>query len=312
MSSTRRAVIDIGTNSVKLLVGDVASGHITPIQEKSEQTRLGKGFYQTHRLSPESIRETAEAVADFAEKARRLGADSIRVFATSAARDAENQHQLLEEIQEKSGLSVGVISGDAEAELVFQGVMSDPKFEGKSLLIMDVGGGSSEFILGRGEHKSFSASLPLGTVRLLEMLPHSDPPDPSELEQARASVAAFLEQRLCNQIRPHLNQQPLETVLVGTGGTATILARIDRGLTTYDRAEIERVRLSCARISQYVESLWKLPLAERRTIAGLPPKRADVILTGVVIFEAVMKLLGFAELSVSTRGLRFAALLQDI
>ena len=155
MKPLRRAVIDIGTNSIKLLVGEVIEGSVHPIDERSEQTRLGAGFYDTHQLQPVPIARTASAVARFVAQARDAGAESIRIIATSAARDAENAADLLEAVRRAAGLRVEIISGDKEAEWVFRGVTSHPGLPRKRLLILDVGGGSTEFILGKSDHHSF-------------------------------------------------------------------------------------------------------------------------------------------------------------
>src|SRR5215831_10551278 len=155
MSYTRRAVIDVGTNSVKLLVADVQGHDVRPIYEDSKQTRLGQGFYETHELQPEPIANTARAVAKFSALARELHAVSIRVIATSAARDAVNAQALISAIENAAAVKVEIISGDQEAEWAFHGVTTDPGLAKQPLLLLDVGGGSTEFILGKGEHKHF-------------------------------------------------------------------------------------------------------------------------------------------------------------
>ena len=179
---SRRAVIDIGTNSVKLLVAEVSGPRVQPLVERSRQTRLGRGFYATHRLQPAAIADTARAVAGFAAQAREWGAAPPRVIATSAARDAVNQSELLDALRAASNLEVEVISGEQEADWSFRGVNSDPAIAGQPLLLVDVGGGSTEFILGEGDHQKFRRSFPIGTVRLMEQLPRSDPPtgEPAE------------------------------------------------------------------------------------------------------------------------------------
>src|ERR1019366_7530693 len=176
MEPVRRAVIDVGTNSVKLLVADVAGREIRPIREQSQQTRLGHGFYETHRLKADAIAATSAAVAGFAAMAREAQAVSICVLATSAAREAVNREELTAAIEQAAGLKVEVISGEQEAELGFQGVTSDSQLRAAPLLLMDVGGGSAQFIFGRGGHMHFCHSFSLGSVRLLETFPCSDPP----------------------------------------------------------------------------------------------------------------------------------------
>lgn len=309
METVRRAVIDVGTNSIKLLVADVRAKDVHPIHEESRQTRLGKGFYETHRLQPEAVARTAEAVWEFAEIARERNAASIRVIATSAARDAVNATDLTTSIERACGLKTEIITGAREAEWVFQGVSTDGDLAKHPLLLLDVGGGSAEFILGHGKHKSFAHSFPLGTVRLLEKFPHSDPPTRKEFEAAREWVQKFLHHEVRPQLAPALKSETGEILLVGTGGTTSILARMEKKLDRFDREKIERTVLTFAAVQACRKQLWKLPLNERKEIPGLPKQRADVILTGVLIYEMVMAEFGFKQLRVSTRGLRFAAVM---
>ncbi len=318
MSQTRRAVIDVGTNSVKLLVADIQGRDVHPVCEDSIQTRLGQGFYETHRLQAEPIAKTADAVRTFAEKARELKAGSVRVIATSAARDAVNPDELISAIESAAKLKVEIISGEKEAEWAFHGVTTDPALAPEPLLLLDVGGGSTEFILGQGEHKHFQESFPLGTVRLMEKVPHSDPPRREELAECRAWLAKFLETEVQPKLAPHMSWEneihsaKTGLCLIGTGGTASILARMELQTDDFHRESIEATRLSLERVHWHVQHLWSLPLADREKITGVPPKRADVILTGAAIYEAVMKRFGFSELRVSTRGLRFAAVMDGV
>jgi exopolyphosphatase/guanosine-5'-triphosphate,3'-diphosphate pyrophosphatase len=310
MEAVRRAVIDVGTNSIKLLVADVRGREVTPVHEESKQTRLGKGFYETHRLQPETIAHTAAAVWEFAEIARERNSKSIRVIATSAARDAMNPTDLTSSIERASGLKTEIISGAREADWAFQGVATDGELAKQPLLLLDVGGGSTEFILGHGTKKSFAHSFPLGTVRLLEKFPHSDPPTRGEFTRCRGWLEKFLRGEVRPQLEPALKNEPGEIQLIGTGGTTSILARIEKKLDRFDREKIERAVLSFDQIVAHRKNLWKLPLAGRKEVPGLPKTRADVILTGVLIYETVMAEFGFHQLRVSTRGLRFAAVME--
>jgi exopolyphosphatase/guanosine-5'-triphosphate,3'-diphosphate pyrophosphatase len=309
MQSVRRAVIDVGTNSIKLLVADVRGRDVEAVHEESRQTRLGKGFYESNRLQPEAIARTAEAVWEFAEIARDKNADSIRVIATSAARDAVNPTDLTASIERASGLKTEIISGTREADWAFQGVATDSELAKHPLLILDVGGGSTEFILGHGTKKSFAHSFPLGTVRLMEKFPPGDPPTRGEFTGCRDWLRHFLHHDVRPQLEPALKNETGEIRLVGTGGTTSILARIEKKLDRFDREKIESTVLSFEQVVAHRKNLWKLPLAERKEIPGLPKLRADVILTGVLIYEAVMEEFNFKELRVSTRGLRFAAVM---
>jgi exopolyphosphatase/guanosine-5'-triphosphate,3'-diphosphate pyrophosphatase len=323
MNPARRAVIDVGTNSIKLLVADVAGRGIQPVWEDSKQTRLGRGFYETHRLQPEAVAKTAQVVAAFADTARGWKAGHIRVIATSAARDAVNPGDLTSAIEQASGLKVEIISGEQEAGWVFQGVTSDPELAKQPLLLLDVGGGSTELILGQGEHKHLCHSFPLGTVRLMEEIVHSDPPKPQELAACRRWLGDFLRKEVRPKLVPLLRceaklnsakrgiggSDPRSVQLVGAGGTATILARMEARLDRFDRERIEATRLNLDQVKAHVKRLWSLPLEKRKQIIGLPKKRADVILPGAAIYEAVMEQFGFTELRVSTRGLRYAAVM---
>ena len=207
MQPIRRAVIDVGTNSIKLLVADVAGRDVQPVHEESRQTRLGRGFYETRRLQMEPIAHSANAVADFARTARQHDARSIRVIATSAARDAVNPDDLISAIEAASKLKVEIISGRQEAAWAFQGVTTDPELARAPLLLLDVGGGSTEFILGQGERTHFAHSFTLGTVRLLEKFPHSDPPTRAEFTACRDWIKKFLHDEVRPGLEPALRRE---------------------------------------------------------------------------------------------------------
>jgi exopolyphosphatase / guanosine-5'-triphosphate,3'-diphosphate pyrophosphatase len=316
MTSARRAVIDVGTNSVKLLVAEVEGSIVRPVWEESKQTRLGHGFYADHVLQPGPIQNTAEAVAAFSNKAGELGATEARVIATSAAREARNPEQLIQAIEKASGLTVRVITGLEEANYVFRGVTSDPQLSHKRLLLLDVGGGSTEFIVGQDQKNQFAQSFPLGTVRLLGELELRDPPGTAQLGECRQKLRLFFDTEIGPKVRPALERsktsasaQDLE--FVGTGGSATILAGMEGALPSFDRERIEETRLSRKRLHWHVEHLWNMPAAQRRQVVGLPANRADVILTGTAIYECVMTYFDFHELRVSTRGLRFAVVMES-
>ncbi len=310
MNQRRRAVIDIGTNSVKLLVADLEAAAVVPVVECSEQTRLGRGFYESQRLSARAIADTARVVAGFAALARQQGAVAVRVIATSAAREARNAADFLHAVWEAGGLKPEIISGHQEADWVFLGVMSDARVGAQPVLILDVGGGSTEFIVGEARTPTFRQSLPLGSVRLFETSRLADPPGTTALAVCLGGLGEILAGRALPQLEAALRAfAPQPVHLVGTGGTAAILGAIELNLTQFDRERLEATRLSRAQVRGLTERLWALPLAARRVLPGLPPERADVILTGAAIYTAVMERFGFPELRISTRGLRFGALL---
>lgn len=313
----RKAVIDIGTNSVKLLVADCRDGGIEAVLETSRQTRLGRGFYQSRRLQPEAIHRTATTVDDFARRALEGGSTQLRIIATSAVRDAANAAEFVEAVRSASGREVEIITGRQEAAWAFHGVLTHPGLAGHPLLIADVGGGSTEFILGHDGALLFDDSVELGTVRLLESVTCSDPPAPAELKAVREQLGAFLEQHLVEPLAKARDalatDRPGEsTLLVGTGGTATLLARLHLGLDRYDRDLIEQVVLSRANLTDHVETLWGLPAEKRAELPGLPAEKTDVILMGAVIFEAIMRTFDYDELRPSMRGLRYGVLADDM
>jgi exopolyphosphatase/guanosine-5'-triphosphate,3'-diphosphate pyrophosphatase len=304
-----RAVIDVGTNSVKLLVAEIKGQEVNAILEESEQTRLGQGFYDTHQLRRENIENTAVAVARFVGLAKHWGAQSTLVFATSAARDASNGQELITSIERASGLKLRVISGEQEADWVFCGVTSDPALADQNLVVMDLGGGSTEFIVGRDDKREFAQSFQIGTVRLLEKFRPSNPPKRTERIECEKYLQEFLASYVRPAVEPHLHGAT-QVQLVGTGGTANILARMEKRLDKWERKLIDGNVLPIDAIREQKERLWRLPLEERRRLPGLPPQRADVILFGAAIYCAVMEQFGFPTVKISTRGLRYAALLE--
>ena len=304
-----RAVIDVGTNSVKLLVADVEGAVVRPLFEGSHQTRLGQGFYETHRLQPGAIDLTAKAVADFVTKAQPWNPATLKVIATSAARDATNQDQLLSSIESSCGIPVTIISGEQEADWAYKGVTSDPKLAGGILLVMDVGGGSTEFILGANGKRILAESFPLGSVRLLEKLTFNDPPSTEQRAQCEGIIQTVFREQVLPRFGPNLRAADRTIQLVGTGGTSTILARVHLKLRSFSREMIEGTLLSRESVKNETNRLWSVPLEKRKQIIGLPPNRADVILPGAAIFDQAMDLFDLPSLRVSTRGLRFAALM---
>lgn len=305
----RRAILDVGTNSVKLLVADTDGRAVVPVWESSEQTRLGRGFYETQTLQTEAIEATAQAAVRFADVARKMGAATLRVIATSAARDAINRLDLLAALQRATGVETEVISGETEADWAFAGVASTPGWATDRILVLDVGGGSTEFILGANGHPEFRTSLALGSVRWLEKLRPGDNPTRAALDDCRIALREFLRHELAPSLGIVLTTRGLPNRTVGVGGSTALLALIYLGCRDFDRARIESTVFPPDALSSLVERLWSLPLVERRQLPGLPPERADVILIGAAIYEAIVNVFKLPSLGVSLRGLRFAALM---
>jgi len=285
----RRAVIDIGTNTVKVLVADMPQGQVVMVLHKDRVTRLGEGVHERQRLSTEAIDRTLQAIDEFHLEAKVAGAIHIIALTTSACRDAANRDEFFDAVRQKCGLEVQMVSGDREAELIFRGVSSDPEWSAAPLLVVDVGGGSAEFIQGRDGRMERSKSLPLGALRLTE--------------QFGEGRLAELCEHLRAVLRPVLAQYKVSgSRMIGTGGTITTFARMEGG--AIDHATIAREELF-----GLVRRLDAMPLAERKQVPGLPPDRADIIVAGGAVFLVAMEVLGAVELTVSVRNLRYGALL---
>lgn len=303
----RRAVIDVGTNSVKLLVADVGSV-IRPVLKLSRQTRLGEGAFRAKWLQPEAIERTVAAVADLAAQATRLRVSAIRVLATCATREGLNSHELVEAIQASVGLRMEIITGEQEADYVFRGVTSDFEFAHGPVLIVDVGGGSTEWVVGEAGSTRLRLSTPIGTARLLELQPPSNPPTPGDLAACRRLVRDLLRSEVQAPLQPLLREYASQRLrLICVGGALKALARLTAG---QERSEPNVPdRLGLAQVQAQVERLWRLSAEERRALAGVKPEKADVILAGAVIYDSVLDEFGFSELFVTQRGLRHGALL---
>ncbi|MSU43274.1 MAG: hypothetical protein EXS22_04425 [Pedosphaera sp.] len=307
----RRAVIDVGSNSVKLLVADCANGTITPVHHSGEQTRLGHGAFSSGQLQAEAIAKTAHAVTVFAKRARTQGAESIRVLATSAAREAANGEALIIAVREASGLELEIIPAQKEAALVLAGARSTPGLGSSAFSVVDVGGGSTEVLVADGAQVFFQDSFPLGTVRWLEQTTLSDPLTTEDWQRTRQSIEGFVTQHIAPRLVPALAAAGGVSSLVGAGGTPVFLLRVLVGRGDLSFSELDHGRLSREQVESVTARLWSLPLAARQRLPGLPANRADVILFGAAIFWVLMRQFGFTELRPTLRGVRFGALLMD-
>jgi exopolyphosphatase/guanosine-5'-triphosphate,3'-diphosphate pyrophosphatase len=298
----RFATIDVGTNSVLLLVADrTPEGRFVPVVERAEITRLGRGVDKTRRLSPEGLEATLEVVTAFATEARSLGAEAIAVTATSAARDAENGAEFMAAAKARAGVTVEIISGELEAQLSFSSAHMDFARELTGpLLVIDIGGGSTEFIYGDLEGRvAFRHSFDVGAVRMTERFVHADPVSAAE----RAAVEAHLRATFAA-----LPPTPAGAQLVGVAGTVTTLYTVQHRIDPYDAARVQGGTLTLPELEALADTLCRLPLAERRVLPGLQPKRADVIPAGALILVEAVRALGLTRCRVSDRGLRWGLL----
>ncbi len=306
---TRVAAIDVGTNTVLLLVAERRGDRIDPLAERAEITRLGRGVDATGRLDPAAIAETVRVLAAFAAEARALGAAPIACVATSAARDASNGAEFFEAARAAAGLAPAVISGEEEARLVWRSAFRDfggpagppPLPASSALAVLDVGGGSTEFTFGDAPTPRGRRSLQVGAVRLTERHVREDPIGPATLATLRAAAAAAL--------GPLAGFGGLGELggarLVGVAGTVTTLSAVAQALPAYDAARVHGATLRREEVEELLARLAALPLAVRARLPGMEPKRADVIVAGAAIVAEAMRLTGFDRLTVSDRGVRW-------
>ena len=295
----RYATIDIGTNSVLLLVAErLPDGRFEAVEERAEITRLGRGVDATRQLSAEGIEATLAVLEGYAKAAGALGAQGIAVTATSAARDAQNGQEFMAAAKARTGLTIEIISGELEAQLSYLAVRNAQPGD-RPLIVIDIGGGSTEFIYGEHDAVRFRRSFDVGSVRLTERYIRHDPPTPEE----QAQVCTFLERTFASAPPP-----PVGAEVVGVAGTVTTLFAVQHRLDPYDAARVEGGTLSLDELRGLRERLCALPLEERRALPGLQPKRADVICAGAMILETALAQLGAKGCTVSDRGLRWGLL----
>lgn len=298
----RVAAIDIGTNSVLLTVAEVSDGGaLTPLVERATITRLGEGVDRTRTLADAAIERTLACLAEYAEAIREAGATRIDVVGTSAMRDAAGGDALVARAEALLGTRPRVISGDEEARLTFGGGLSGLDLHGaKRVLVFDIGGGSTEVIVGDRAPVAIAhaVSLDIGSVRLTERHVRSDPPTTEELDRVDEDIERALDGARFDAV----------DAVVGVAGTVTTLGAIARKVDPYDAGVVHGLRLSREEIAKATALLDRTPIAERVKLPGLSPKRADVIAAGAHICRAVLARSGAAELVVSDRGVRWGLL----
>lgn len=300
----RYAAIDIGTNTVRLLVGEARGRQgFRPAHEEQVITRLGEGLLPAKRLRPEPIQRTVAVLQRFARTARRLGAREIAATATSAVREAENRREFLDAAKQDAGLEVRVIEGDEEARLTLLGVRCLLREWPGAAAVMDVGGGSTEFILSEDGTPGRLVSTGLGVVKLTERFLRHDPPAAEEIAALEAAVADRLGR--LGQEMPDLAGR----VLVGTAGTVTTLAMLDLRLPRYDGRRVNGHRMAPGRMRALQQWLGGMTIADRKALPGLEPGRADVIVAGASLVAVAMETLLAPVLVVSDGGLREGILL---
>jgi exopolyphosphatase / guanosine-5'-triphosphate,3'-diphosphate pyrophosphatase len=302
----RVAVVDIGTNSTRLLVAEVDGGALRELQRESIVTRLGEGVDATGRLGDEPQRRVFAALEEYTAAIDGHGADTRTAVMTSAVRDAANGAEFAAVVRERYGLTGRTLSGDEEARLTFLGATAarDPD-DPTALLVIDIGGGSTELVVGAGGAVEFHTSTQTGVVRHTERHIHSDPPVPAELEALAADARSSVEAAVPEDVRSRAG------AAVAVAGTATSCAAIDLALDPYDPAAVEGHRLSREQLEAMLGRLAAMPLAERRQVTGLHPDRAPTIVAGVIILLEALGAFGLAGVEVSERDILWGVALDS-
>jgi exopolyphosphatase / guanosine-5'-triphosphate,3'-diphosphate pyrophosphatase len=302
-SATRVAVVDMGTNSTRLLVADVAGGEVAELERRSTVTRLGRGVDTSGQLAAEAIDDVCSTIGDYLELYRPLEPERISVIATSAVRDASNSAVFLAELRERFSLDAQILTGADEARLTYLG-SSVGREPGEGTLVVDIGGGSTELVVGSGDELGFYASLQAGTVRHTERHLAHDPPAPEELEALASDVHGLIDEALAGDALPTARHG------IAVAGTPTSLAAIDLVLDPYDPEAVHGHTLSLEAIQHMLSLLASKPLAERLEVTGLQAGRAPTIVAGVVILITVMRAFGLAEIEVSEHDILYGAALE--
>jgi exopolyphosphatase / guanosine-5'-triphosphate,3'-diphosphate pyrophosphatase len=291
---TRVAAIDCGTNSIRLLVADAdpATGELTDLDRRMTIVRLGQDVDRTGRLAPEALERTFAACKEYAAVIRSHGAQRTRFVATSASRDAENRDEFVRGVLDILRVEPEVITGDLEAEFSFTGATRELAGQGGSYLVVDIGGGSTEFVVGE-EHAGAARSVDIGCVRLTERHVRHDPPTLGEITAIRADISAALD--LAEKTVP-LNG---DRTLVGLAGSVTTVAGIALGLDAYDSTAIHRCRISAERVAEVAAMLLTSTHEERAAIPVMHPGRVDVIIAGAMVLNEIMRRTGVREVVAS-------------
>jgi exopolyphosphatase/guanosine-5'-triphosphate,3'-diphosphate pyrophosphatase len=301
----RVGAIDIGSNSVRLLVAEIPETEpwgpdLDTLARAGEACRLGKGLHESGRVDDELVDRAGTIVGEFLRRARSLGARQIVAAATAALRRASNGAAAAERISELAGVPVRILSEADEARLVYRSVVMGlgKSVRGSQCVVFDLGGGSTEVVSGVGERLGRWTSLPFGAVTLTERLVADDPPTAEQLSSARAWVRG--------ELMHDCALFPQRTaVLAGVGGTITVLAALDAGMTTYDPAQLEGAYMPRDRVMALVDRIVRSSQAERRSMPIMGEGRADIVGTGALVVEGLLERFQAPGLLCSTQGLRY-------
>ena len=302
-SPEKVASIDIGTNTILLLIAQVEGGKIHPLHEIETVARLGEGLQKNGILLQEAMDRVIQTLAQYLKRSQEMGAQKIFAAGTSALREAKNSEDFLKSAKGKLDLSIEVISGEEEAQLSFLAVVKDLQKREEPILVVDIGGGSTEFILGKGDQISQWISLPVGSVRFTEQFLRSDPVQKEEWEKMERKIRELLVNV------PHPREK---ASMVAVGGTATTLASVEQGLEDFVTEKIHHFVLRKEALENQLLLYRSKTVEERKKIPGLPPARADVILAGGAILYLAMEELQCPAALISCHGVRYGLLYKKL
>jgi exopolyphosphatase / guanosine-5'-triphosphate,3'-diphosphate pyrophosphatase len=306
VAAKRVAVVDLGTNSTRLLVAEVAGGEVHELERDSRVTRLGQDVDQSGRLADEAMDRVYAVLAAYRELIDRHGAEKVVAVATSAVRDADNGEQFRAALRDRFGIEAETISGDEEARLTFLGATAGRPDGETEALVIDIGGGSTEFVVGHpGSAPGFHASTRLGSVRQTERHLRDDPPPPEQVVGLSDEATAIIETDVPDEVRSEVSAG------IAVAGTATSLAAIDQELDPYDAERVHGYGLTLAAAERLLAELAALPLPRRREVTGLDPDRAPTIVAGAAILLQAMRSFGLHAVEISEADLLHGAALDS-
>jgi exopolyphosphatase/guanosine-5'-triphosphate,3'-diphosphate pyrophosphatase len=300
------SAIDVGTNTLRLLIGYVHEGKLLRIAQRRAITRVGKNILKSGKLDNEGIENSIRCLRSFKDTCNEYGSESILSVGTSALREAEDGAEFIKRVKESSGIEIKIISGDEEAELTLKGIFGTnsirQSMNSVSSFVIDIGGGSTEYVKTYGStNPLIKGSVPIGAVKYLDNFIAHDPPNDEEIAQIKEDIRREVMKSYSNTgITPGLSLSP---VLIATGGTATTVAAMDLHMDEYDGDKIHGHKLSLQTLTFLLNGLLQMKLEQRREVKGLDPERADIIIPGVVILITLMEIIGAYEVIVSDYGL---------
>ncbi len=318
----RVAVVDIGSNSTRLLIAEVDpdTGSLQELARDSRVTRLGEGVDANGSLADTAIERVTNVLADYHGKIEQHDCEANMAVLTSAVRDADNGADFAERVGEQYGLDARVLSGDEEAQLTFLGAMStrpeeddsssqqsagsEQGADGVPTVVIDIGGGSTEFVIGSGRTAGFHVSLHVGVVRMSERHIHTDPPEPHELQKLAADVRQNFEDGL-----PRAERDPVERA-IAVAGTATSAASIDQQLDPYDPERVNGYALTLGTVEMLLARLADMDEDRRRKVVGLHPDRAPTIVAGMIVLSEAMRAFGLDQVEVSEHDILYGGALR--